>query len=220
MKCTALLSSNTSFSTNSLKQYSVHNKKTPFTKFLPKTNMAQERPASFYQGPSVQAMYSRENRDRVHELILQQDPDLKRRVENYDDEDAQCDAEDELWDQAQPVLKKEFEALNSQERQMYEEKQIEAKYNQWRRVRKQGRLIEDEESLAQKAQDDALIAQGFTIDDLIAGKAGSGASCGGGGAFFAGGGKGAVNHSIVAPFCKTESKMENVGLVLSEEEFC
>ena len=113
-------------------------------------------PAENLGGRTPLSMFSQENRERIHEQIRAEDANLDRRLNNDDDEDDQCEAEDELWDRGYAQCKKEYETILPSEKQYYEQQALEAKYETWRRFRELGRLIENDESLAQKARDDAM----------------------------------------------------------------
>ena len=108
------------------------------------------------------SVYHRTHRERVNEEILANNPDLARRLNNEEDDDLRQIASYELFQLSHKMLQEEFENLSESEKAVYQRKSEEDKYNQWRALRREGRLIENEESLAQKAEDDKLIAMGLT----------------------------------------------------------
>ncbi len=97
-------------------------------------------------------------------------------------------------------------------------KSLESKHDQWRRARQNGRLIENEESLAQKAADDKLLAQGIPWNKLASHSAQMGSGNAQASGFFGVSGE-AVKRSILAPFCEIGTKNNSIGLVASIAEY-
>jgi len=112
-------------------------------------------PAESLRGPTPLSMFSQENRQRIQEQILAQDADLDRRLRSEDEYELD-NADEELHHRRFAQCKKEFEALPLSEKQYYEQQALETKYENWRIYRASGELIENDESLAQKARDDAM----------------------------------------------------------------
>ena len=140
--------------------------------------VSEMRDAANVRAPRAVGIYSNENRDRVHAQVRETRPALDAAL-NLDDPDNQeyLDAQDQAWDLAAAILRKEYEALSSSAKEFYEQQERENQANAWRRMRSQGRLIENEASLRQKADDDALIAAGAPVDQFN----GNGRGRGGGG---------------------------------------
>jgi len=120
------------------------------------------REAAQVRGMSAFNCYAQEHRNDVNEEILSSEPTLRSRIQNDDNESDQCEAEDELWDKSYRIMRDRFNALDASSKQQYAEREREEQHRAWSRLRSQGRLIENEESLAQKQQEDALIAMGVT----------------------------------------------------------
>ncbi len=175
------------------------------------------RSAATFNGISAFNIYNREHRQRVNDAVLHSDPELRARYEDCTNEEAQMNAEDEVYERSMPLLKAEYDSLSASEKAIYERKSLESKHDQWRRARQNGRLIETEESLAQKAADEKLLAQGIPFAQLSAHSAQMGSGSGGtvqGSGFFGVSGE-AAKRSILAPFCEIGSKNNSIGLVTS-----
>ena len=67
-------------------------------------------------------------------------------------EDDALDAEEDVWFEAMEILETELEACSEAEKEEMKQRALEGKYSEWKRLRREGKLIENEESLAQKAQ--------------------------------------------------------------------
>ena len=173
------------------------------------------REASQLRGIPAQTIFCNENRARINEQLLSNDPDLRRRCENDEDSDDQCEAEEELYDLAQPILRQEYNALSEFEKSIFEQKSLEAKHNHWRRFRMRGDLIENEESLAQKAQDDILIAQGVSVNDLLKMSVAQQQQQQ---TAFTGSAAKPSKESMIPPFCSKESKYKNFGVLAGAKD--
>ena len=114
-------------------------------------------PAENLVGQSEIGIYFQDNSDRIDAQIRVQHPDLVSRLNGDGEDEYERDvAEAELYDRGFTQSKKEFDSLPASEKKYYEQQALEAKYETWRRFREMGRLIENDESLAQKARDSAM----------------------------------------------------------------
>ncbi len=132
-------------------------------------------PASKASGRFAVDFYADASRQSVYGEILKNDEALRVRFETSKGvealEEEQYRTEQELFTRSLAIIKERYNnQLSKEEQHVYELQAKNYKIYRWRCCRKEDDLIEDEESLAQKAEDDKLLAQGFTIDDLIEGK--------------------------------------------------
>ena len=178
-------------------------------------------PAEHLSGRNPLSFYMQDNRDRVHAQVLSEDPELQRRVQDDDNESDQCEAEDELWDRGHAILRKEFESASAEVKRECEQRALDSKYESWRRFRELGRLIENEESLAQKARDDAAGIKGPIGSRGGRGRGGTNTnylSQQGMGTFIGGVLVQTVREEITPPFNKNTMRVK-VGKIESEEYF-
>ena len=182
-------------------------------------------PAENIYGRGPQSFYAGENDARVRQQIEEDDPDLIRRMrEECESDDCSYEAMDEFYDRVNDILFNEYEAAPPEVRQRFEAMALDARHELWRDYRERGRLLENEESLAQKAKDDALGIRG-PIQSRGRGRGGRG---GGGGVAASNQQQGSfvngvlmmssAKQEITPPFDKNSLQVK-VGKIESEEYF-
>lgn len=116
-------------------------------------------------------IYQQENFIRVMDEVRSANPELARLADGDGTGNfsyAQIDADDELRDLVSARTQADFDKLSQFEREVFRQKSEDAKKDVWRIYRAQNRLIENDESLAQKAEDDRLIAIGLVPGTIAA----------------------------------------------------
>lgn len=191
------------------------------------TAFSDMRDASQVRGLTALGVYTTEHRDRVHEQVLQETPALRARIDTAAPESDELEAaEDELWTLSTAVMRREYAALPAGSKDYYQRQEKEQQANAWRRLRNNGRLIENEASLAQKAEDDRAMAAGAPKEHFTGYGHGAGRGRGRGGA------DGTVSvaigahanacsygrHEVIPPFDSTINSLK-VGVVTKEEYF-
>ena len=151
---------------------------------------------------------------------------MARRVQEEEDiSDPESDydyaASDELWSRIHGILTQEYNDSTDDVKRQCEALALEAKYDNWRYYRSIGRLAENEESLAQKARDDAA---GISGRQQVVGGRGRGAGLvnylpqQGMGTFIGGVLAKTVREEITPPFDKNSLKVK-IGKIEGEEYF-
>jgi DNA-binding transcriptional MerR regulator len=125
------------------------------------------RRADHVQGQSASSIFAAEIRSDIIQEILAQNPELAHRCsENNSDANDRATANFEVLIDSYTVGEGRYNSIAASEQTKYERKALMSRYEQWRSYRQNGLLIETEESLAQKAEDDKLLAQGYTLEQI------------------------------------------------------
>lgn len=188
---------------------------------------SQMRDAGSVRGTGAQYFYINENRARANEQVLSEDAELRNTIDRGEEETEEFyNAEDTLYIRSSEILRKEYDALSAAAKEYYLQQEKESQADAWRRMRKMGRLIENEASLAQKAEDDRMIASGAPANFFDGSSRGRGRGRGRGGevgdtlgmmmmsASFGIGGR----QEMIPPFDLT-IKTIKVGVMTKEEYF-
>jgi hypothetical protein len=123
--------------------------------------------AAHLSGNSAISIFATDIRPEIYQEILARNPELAYRCsEANPDSDDRANADFELSIESMCVGQDRYNLLSESVQAEYERKALLSTHDQWRSYRQKGLLIEIEESLAQKAEDDKLLAQGYTLEQI------------------------------------------------------
>lgn len=167
-----------------------------------------------------QLVFNARTRREVEAEILAEDQELAEEIESG----GSWDAHSRLWAQSSDRLVAKYHSLTDDEKNEYEQIAIFERNCQWRAKRSVGELIENEESLAQKAEDEQLSAliggrelNYLTYEQMKALVNGNNQKKKG-----SGGANVDEMSSLCAPFCEKEDangRLKNMYGVLEDEEY-